>query len=399
MRRVEAIHPGRGNYFRDLARIHGTPVLLVDSQKIRHQYLALKAALPGVKLYYAIKALPHRQVISVLAGLGAGFEIASSGELELLRQVRINPRSTIHTHPIKRDRDIRQALRFGCTTFVIDNTEELLKFIPYKHRIGLMLRLSFRSDDAVVDLSRKFGCPPEDAPELIRLAARLGIHIKGLSFHVGSQCRTPDMHVHAVNVCNQIIRQTHDLGAAPMSLLDIGGGFPVGYDRQVPSIETFTAPITQTLKQLPLHVTVAAEPGRFLVAPAGTALVSVIGKAWREGRFWYYLDDGIYGLFSGQVFDHARYPLAVFSATGRRYPGVLAGPTCDSIDVIAENVMLPELHIGDIVLGRQMGAYTIASATGFNSLPPAKVVILDGWRPDETRLAPARTMPAKPRPA
>ncbi len=392
MQRVEVRSCSEGKHFRRLARIHGTPALLVDCQSIRQQYLELKAALPGVQLYYAIKALPHLRVVTVLAGLGAGFEIASSGELELLRQARINPRATIHTHPIKRDQDIRQALRFGCTTFVIDNTEELLKFIPYKHRVGLLLRLRFRSNDAVVDLSRKFGCPPEDAPELIRLAARLGIHIKGLSFHVGSQCTTPNMQVHAINVCNQIIRQSHDLGAAPLSLLDIGGGFPVSYDRRMPSIDTFTAPIIQALKQLPSYVSLAAEPGRFLVAPAATALLSVIGKAWREGQFWYYLDDGIYGLFSGQVFDHARYPLAVFSTSARHYPSVLAGPTCDSIDIIAEKVLLPELEIGDLVIGRQMGAYTIASATSFNSLPPAKVVILDSCQQQDAAWDPAATI-------
>ena len=372
--------PQEGTYFHRLAQINGTPALVIDCRVIRHQYLVLQSALPGVRLYYAIKALPHTEVVAALAELGAGFEIAGSGELQLLRQARVKPRDTIHTHPIKRDNDIRQALRFGCTTFVIDNTEELLKFIPYKHRVGLILRLRFRSRDAVVDLSRKFGCPPQEAYQLIALATRLGIHVKGLSFHVGSQCLCPDMHVQAINVCNRIIRQTHDLGAAPISLLDIGGGFPVAYDQDVPSIEAFSAPIVQALNRLPRYVTLAAEPGRFLVAPAGTALLSIIGKAWREGQIWYYLDDGIYGLFSGQVFDHTRYPLEVFSESPKRYPSVLAGPTCDGTDVIAENLMLPELEIGDFLVGRQMGAYTIASATRFNSLPPAQVAVLDSRR-------------------
>ncbi len=367
----------KGHYYRKLAETYGTPALLIDCRMVRHQYLLLKSALPDVHLYYAIKALPHPKVIEVLAALGAGFEIASSGEINLLHRARIAPRTTIHTHPIKRDPDIRQALRFGCTTFVIDNTEELLKFIPYKHRVGLLLRLSFQSSDAVVDLSRKFGCCPDDAPGLIHLAARLGIHIKGLTFHAGSQCTNPSMHVHAINVCNQIIRQSRGLGAAPMSMLDIGGGFPVAYDSRIPDIETFTAPIRQALNQLPPNVRVAAEPGRFLVAPAGTAMMSIIGKAWRNDRLWYYLDDGIYGLFSGQVFDHARYPMEIFSTSPKVYPSVLAGPTCDSIDVIVEDVMLPELEIGEIVIGRQMGAYTAASATSFNSLPPAKVVVID----------------------
>ena len=177
-----------GDYYRQLIARHGAPLLLLDCDQLVAQYHQLEQALPGVELYYAIKSLPHPAAIRTLIGLGAGFDIASTGEIELLREQRTLPRSTIHTHPIKRDTDIRDALRFGCTTFVVDNIYELEKFVAYRHRIGLLLRVSFPNPDAPVDLSRKFGCRPDEVEILIQKAVQMGLHIKGLSFHAGSQC-------------------------------------------------------------------------------------------------------------------------------------------------------------------------------------------------------------------
>lgn len=367
--------PVYGRYYRDLAGKHGTPLLILDGQAVRQQFYSLSRALPGVELFYAIKSLPHPAIIRLLADLGAGFDLASSGEIRIVRALGVAPRRTIHTHPIKRDRDIRDALRFGCTTFVIDNSDELLKFLPYRNRVGLLVRVAFRSPTAVVDLSKKFGCSIPEASELIALAARLGIHVKGLSFHAGSQCGDAMQQVIAINACNTLIRQNHGTGSAPLSLLDIGGGFPVSYDHDASvNIDAFCAPIREALSKLPPHVSVIAEPGRFISAPAMTCITSVIGKTLRNGLPWYYLDDGLYGSFSGQLYDHMRYPLEVFSQPRKLRPSVLAGPTCDSIDVIAEEIPLPEMEIGDLVVGHMMGAYTSASATEFNSLEKAKIL-------------------------
>jgi ornithine decarboxylase len=367
----------QGAFFRDLVQTHGSPLLVLDARKVRVQYHSLSMALPGVALYYAIKSLPHPAILNLLAHMGAGFDMASSGEIALLRGQRISARRTIHSHPIKRDSDIRDALRFGCTTFVVDNMDELLKFLPYKYRVGLFLRISFRSTSAVVDLSKKFGCSVEEATDLLFLAARLGIHIKGLCFHVGSQCADAGRQAEAIDACNTLIRRHHDTGAAPVSTLDIGGGFPVPYDYGQVDIDGYCAPIRQALAKMPAYVRVIAEPGRFLSAPSTTCIATVIGKAIRQGLNWYYLDDGVYGSFSGQIYDHMRYPLETFSDNARRVPSVLAGPTCDSIDVIAEDVPLPELDLGDLVAGHMMGAYTAASATDFNSLKKAGFVVLN----------------------
>lgn len=353
----------------------GTPVLVLDCNTVREQFRRLSTALPGVDLYYAIKALPHRSVVNTLGQAGAFFDVASLGEIRLLQELHINPRRTIFTHPIKGDRDIRRALRFGCTTFVIDNPLELEKFSSYRHRVGLFLRVSFRGPDAVVDLSRKFGCEPSEVLQLVNRARNIGVHIKGLCFHVGSQSRTPDAHVAAIEVCRELIARAEVMGVM-MSVLNIGGGFPVPYSPDTMDIEPFCAPIRKALGTLPSHLRIIAEPGRFLAAPSVTSVSSVVGKAFREGRWWYYLDDGVYGSFSGRIFDKANYPLTVLRISDMHHPSILAGPTCDSVDVIAEDVLLPELEIGDLVIGRMMGAYTMASATNFNSLEKAEIVVL-----------------------
>lgn len=364
-------------YFRELVHAHGSPLLILDADTVRRQYLALQRALPNVALYYAVKSLSHPAILRLLAAMGSGFDLASTGEIELIGDLKISARRTLHSHPIKRDSDIRDGLRYGCTTFVVDNTDELLKFIPYKHRVGLYIRISFRSATAVVDLSKKFGCSLQEADGLLALAAKLGIHVKGLCFHVGSQCAHADEQVKAIHACNTLIRRHHDTGAAPISNLDIGGGFPIAYDGDQMDIEKYCASIRHALANLPPYVSVIAEPGRFISGPSMTCVTTVIGKALRNDLHWYYLDDGVYGSFSGQIYDHMRYPLQIYSDDQRRHASVLAGPTCDSIDLIAEDVQLPQLHLGDLVVGRMMGAYTSASASDFNLLRRAKVVVIN----------------------
>ena len=367
----------KATYYAKLVQEHGSPLLVMDADAVRRQYLSLKQALPAVGLYYAIKSLPHPAILRLLAGMGSGFDLASSGEIELVRGLDINACRTIHTHPIKRDSDIRDGMRFGCTTFVVDNTDELLKFLPYRHRVGLFLRISFRSQSAVVDLSKKFGCSLKEADDLLALAAKLGIPVKGLCFHVGSQCADARQQVDAIHACNTLIRRHQDTGAAPISTLDIGGGFPIAYDGGHVDIHAYCAPMRKALAALPPHVNVIAEPGRFISGPSMVCITTVIGKALRNGVYWYYLDDGVYGSFSGQMYDHTRYPLETFSDDDRRFTSVLAGPTCDSIDLIAEDVQLPELQLGDLVAGHMMGVYTAAFATTFNLLKKANVVVLN----------------------
>lgn len=362
--------------FLRLVRTHGSPLLLLDTQRLREQYRGLAQALPGVGLHYALKALPNQNVVGTLVSEGAGFDIASSGELDLLRLAHVSPRSVIHTHPVKKQREICDALRFGCTSFVYDNAAELEKFQRYRHRVGLVLRIGFRNPAAGVDLSQKFGCTPAEVPCLLKRARSLGLRVKGLSFHVGSQCVSPNAHATAIRQTLGLIREVKSSGLARIGLLDIGGGFPVDYGDGVPDIDSFCAPIRSALAEAPGHLRVIAEPGRVIAAPAMTGVFSVIGKTVREDQPWYYLDDGVYGSFSGRVFERASYPIRVFSH-GPLRASVLAGPTCDSIDIIAEGIPLPELQVGDLVIAGMMGAYTAASATDFNSLPRTPILSAD----------------------
>ena len=371
---------------RRLAARFGSPLLVVDCEQVRRQYRALREALPGVDLHYALKPLPHASVVATLRDEGAFFDLATTGEVELVKAQGIGPERCIHTHPIKRDSDIRDALRFGVTTFVVDNPDEIRKFVRYRKRAELLVRVCFRSPTAVCDLSKKFGCEPGAVLGLIETARRLGVRVRGLSFHVGSQATDPSKYIEAIHACTNLIAEALLAGLPSLDVLDIGGGFPVPYTESVMPIGEFCAPIRAALAKLPKHVRVIAEPGRFIAAPAAIAVSTVMGKAKRDGRWWYYLDDGLYGSYSGQLFDHAKYPVDALRKSGELFESVLAGPTCDSIDVIDDNLMLPELEVGDLVVGRMMGAYTWASATDFNFFKRAKVVVMNEQPVDAKRV-------------
>lgn len=359
-----------------LVETYGSPLLVLDCERVRGQYRELAAALPGVDLHYALKPLPVAPVVAALRDLGASFDLATSGEIDVVRGLGIAPARCIHTHPIKRDRDIRDALEYGVTTFVADNPDEIRKFVKFRGKAELLLRVSFRSPDAIVDLSRKFGCEADAAIALIRLARDLGVRVRGFSFHVGSQASDPAKYVEAIRVCRDLMVRASREKLGKLDTLDIGGGFPVEYTEPVMPIGRFCAPIRAELATLPKGTRVIAEPGRFLVATCGIGVATVMGKAEREGRWWYYLDDGVYGNFSGQLYEHAHYRIETLRQ-GPLKPAVLAGPTCDSIDVINDGLELPELAIGDILFGRTMGAYTWASATDFNFFPKPRIIAVN----------------------
>lgn len=357
-----------------MAEEHGSPLLVLDCDRLREQVASLQAAMPNVRLHYAAKALNHPDVIDTLADLGLGFDVASRTELDAVRQAFVPPRDVIHSHPIKTREEIYAALRMGCTTFVVDNPAEIDKFSEVRHRIGLLLRVRFADQAARVQLSNKFGCAPIEVPELLEHADRLGIHVKGLSFHIGSQARDSQASADAIRQCLNWIN-ARSARNQPMRILDIGGGFPTGPDA-AGEIQAWCAPIREALTMAPASLQVLAEPGRFLVAPAVTGVTRVVGKAIRNEQPWYYIDDGVYGSFSGLLFDHGQYPIAPLKQTesAPSVASVLAGPTCDGIDIVAENIELPELALGDVLIAENMGAYTAASATHFNGLTPAKIV-------------------------
>jgi len=377
VRRPRFIDPFQPVEIRRLVKEFGSPLVILDCERVRVQFRKLKKALPRVDLHYALKPLPHPAVVETVLGEGGFLDLATTGEVQLVQRLGVDPARCIHTHPIKRPEDIANALEFGVRLFVADNPDEVRKFGHLVDRAELLLRVSFRSPGAVVDLSRKFGCDPENLLALARLAADLGVRVRGLSFHAGSQTRDAAKHVEALAACAKLMAAARREQLGVFDTLDIGGGFPIDYTDPVQDIGRFCAPLRAALAKLPRRVRVIAEPGRYIVGPCAIGVASVMGRAQREGHWWYYLDDGLYGAYSGQLFDHARYPVEPLRDDAERLPSVLAGPTCDSIDVIAENLMLPLLKVGDLVVGRAMGAYTWASATEFNFFPKPTVVTVN----------------------
>ena len=377
-RRTRYIDPFQPAEIRRLVREFGSPLLILDCERVRVQYRKLRKALPGVDLHYALKPMPHAAVVRTVLEEGGFLDLATTGEVQLVERLGVAPGRCIHTHPIKRDQDIRNAVKFGVRTFVADNPDEVRKFARYSQDTDLLLRVSFRSPGAMCDLSRKFGCDPEDLLALARFAAELGIEVRGLSFHVGSQAVDSAKHVEAIHACTKLMAAARKEHLGAFDTLDIGGGFPIDYGQPVQDISRFCAPLRAALAKVPKRVRIIAEPGRYIIGPAAIGVASVMGRARREGHWWYYLDDGLYGSYSGQLYDHARYPVEPLRDGPERLPSVLAGPTCDSIDVIAENLMLPELKAGDLIVGRAMGAYTWASASEFNFFPKATVVTVNG---------------------
>jgi ornithine decarboxylase len=364
---------------RAIAAEHGTPLLLLSTEVARRQYGALADVLSGVDLHYSMKPLPHPAVVRALRDEGAGFDLASTGEVDLARVLDVDPQRCVYTHPVKPDRDIRHGLEFGCRTFVFDNPHELAKLAPYKREISLLLRISFPNPQAQCDLSLKYGVAAGEALWLLGEAADAGFAVRGLSFHVGSQVSDPARFTAAIAACRRLF-DLAELEGIALDTLDIGGGFPVPYVEPVSGIADFCAPIAAALKEKFPHARLIAEPGRFVSAPAMTLVSSVIGKAERQGCVWYYLDDGLYGSYSGKLFDRADYrliPLADFEGAARpKRRSVVAGPTCDSIDVIGEGRLLAEMESNDLLVSPMMGAYTAASATDFHLFRRAKVVEL-----------------------
>jgi ornithine decarboxylase len=238
----------------------------------------------------------------------------------------------------------------------------------------VVLRLKVPNTGAMVELSSKFGAAPGEAVDLILQAEKLGLTCEGLSFHVGSQTTNFENYVQALALCANLLKEARDRGYHKMNLLDIGGGFPAPYDDSVKPFRELARIINRELERLfPKDIQILAEPGRFLVATAGYTVSKVIGKAVRDGKPSYYINDGVYHTYSGVIFDHCKYPVRSFKKGPARISAVY-GPTCDALDVVSMAENLPELNRDDLVYSENIGAYSHASSTHFNGFPPAKVV-------------------------
>ncbi len=353
-----------------------TPILFLSRSKIRNNLLDLSAALPDVGIRYAVKANNHPVILEEVAAAGFSFDIASCREALSAIEAGGTVKQFIHSHPIKSNKEIEDSIRAGINLFVVDNPDEIDKFAAYAGKVRLLIRFRIDDSSAVIDLSYKFGCTLEDIDLLAKNIRDLGLEYYGLTFHVGSQCLDSSIYVRAVKSASIIIKRLA-IDNFNTRLLDIGGGFPVPYTDKIPSIDKFCEPIRKSLIQnIDPNIIIICEPGRFISATAVTLAASVIGKSKRRGRPWYFMDDGLYGSFSGRLYDHCKYQvLTSRNTTWRR--SVLAGPTCDSFDIIYEDAILPPLEVGDIVLFPVMGAYCSVSSSDFNCLKKAEYIIID----------------------
>ncbi len=367
-----------------LAEEHGTPLFVVDHEELRRNYAMFKKCLPRVQAYYAVKANPDPVIVKTLFDAGASFDVASMPEFhivhEYIKDMPYKQRQAwiwdkiIYANPIKANETLQELNPYK-PLVTYDNYEEIRKIKKYAPQAGLALRLKVPNTGAMVELSSKFGAAPGEAVDLILAADKVGLTVEGISFHVGSQTTNFKNYVAAINLAANIFKEARDRGYTRMNLLDIGGGFPAPYDATVKPFRELAGIINREINRLfPKNIQILAEPGRFLCATTGTAVSKIIGKAIRDQKLCYYINDGVYHTFSGVIFDHCHYHLKSFKRGPTQICSVF-GPTCDALDVVSMAENLPSnLQLGDLLYSEQIGAYSHASSTYFNGFPPANVV-------------------------
>jgi ornithine decarboxylase len=359
-----------------LAGQFGTPVLVASRTALLRNYEALRASLPGIEFFYAAKANPAEAVLRPLCEAGSSVDVCSHGEMLAALRAGFTPEMMIHTHPCKTVQNLTSCYAEGLRWFTFDNANEIPKLAAHAPDASLLLRLAVSSSSSLINLSAKFGAFEADAVPLLRAAREANLAVRGMSFHVGSQCRAPEDFHTALVQARRIWENAAEEGI-DLEVLDIGGGLPAPYRDSVLSLDVYCRSLARALDETfgDLAIRVIAEPGRGLVADTMTLVTRVIGKSVRGGTTWYIIDDGLYGSFSGQMFDHVEYPLVARNAEDRPRIGcVVAGPTCDSSDVVARDQELPDLDIGELLLVPTMGAYTSASASNFNGLEMARII-------------------------
>jgi len=351
------------------------PFLLVDPQIVRTKARRFHAAMPRVHPHYAVKANPHPAVLRTLIEEGVGFEIASIAELDLLLGLGVPAHEIYYSNPVKSPRYIEYAAARGVRWFVLDSLEELRKLVTIRPDASLYLRIEVTNAGADWPLTGKFGAGPAQADEIVAAAAELKADLAGVTFHVGSQCRNADNWRAGIDSAKRVFRKMRLKGLRPR-LLNIGGGYPVRHTKPIPSIETIGEVVNHALAGLPDGIRVMAEPGRYLVSDAGWFVCRVVGTASRGGRRWAYLDAGMFGGII-ETSDGLDYDL-VTERAGRLIPWTVAGPTCDSVDVVMRDQLLPEdLQVDDFAYIPNAAAYTTAYASNFNGFPLPEVRVIE----------------------
>ncbi len=351
------------------------PFLIVDTAIVRAKARRFRAAMPRVRPHYAVKANPDRRVLKVLAQEGAGFEIASTAELDLLLSLGVPAPEVFFSNPVKARDAIAYAAAKGVEWFVVDSLDEVRKVFEVKPDAKQYLRIAAPNIGSDWPLSGKFGAGAADAREIVAFAAKLGADLAGVTFHVGSQCRNPENWRVAMEKARTLFDVMAKAGLRPR-LLNIGGGYPVRHVKPIPSIEVIGAVVNESLKAFPEDVQVIAEPGRYLVSDAGYFVCRVLGTASRAGKRWMHWDAGMFGGVI-ETTEGLKYRIRT-DRSGPDAPWTVGGPTCDSVDIILRDEPLPsDLQEGDFIYIRNAGAYTTAYASQFNGFPLPEVRVFE----------------------
>ena len=369
---------GIENLIRAMLKRHHSPFMIIRRGVLEKQYKRFRKALPEVMPYYAIKANPNPGIIKTFIKLGACFDVASAAEMKQVLKLGASPSKIIFANTIKSNEDIEVARKRRVRLMTFDNEPELYKIAKHYPKAKVLVRIKVANEGSIVELSLKFGADSDQAFFLLRKAKTLGLVPMGISFHVGSQATNVENYLQALEISANIFKEAKQ-NNMPLKIMDIGGGFPIQhFDNEIGiNFERMACQIRKQMKSLfDKNVKFIAEPGRFLAGPAGILVTQVVGRTFRNNKNYYYINDGIYGDFSGMVFDHCKYEFKTLRR-GPKFLSAIAGPTCDSFDTLSMNEEIPELYVGDVVYVKNIGAYSSASAVpNFNGFPPAKIIMV-----------------------
>jgi len=361
-----------------------SPCLVLDLDVVRDNYATFARAMPDSRVYYAVKANPAPEVLSLLAELGSSFDCASIPEIDMVLATGAAPDRISYGNTIKKERDIAAAHARGIRLFAVDAKEEVEKVARAAPGSKVFCRILCDGSGAEWPLSRKFGCVPDLAIAVLEHAHALGLDAYGVSFHVGSQQGNPEAWDTALKTTAEIFRTLSERGIQ-LRMVNLGGGFPAKYLKKIPLAKTYGRAIHSALRKhfgnrIPETI---LEPGRGMVGDAGVIKAEVIlisRKDAEDDRRWVYLDIGKFGGLAETMDESIRYPIRTTHDHGAKTPCVIAGPTCDSVDVLYEKVPyeLPvSLSIGDEVLIEATGAYTTTYASvAFNGFSPLKSYVI-----------------------
>lgn len=356
-----------------LAQEYGTPLLVLSLEQIEKNYRILRTHLPRVKVFYAIKANPHRRILELMRDLGSNFDVASDGEIMELSSIGVDGSRMIYANPMKTVNGLRACRNAGVGKMTFDSAGEIDKMARECPGATVLLRIRIDNSSAHVDLNKKFGAAREQALELLLKARDAGLDAAGIAFHVGSQTTSADPYLYALDIAREIFEEAAAAGMQ-LRIMDIGGGFPIPEPKVRFNLQEMLNQINARLDEDFPGVEIWAEPGRFICGTAVNLITSVIGVTERGGQPWYFLDEGLYGTFSGVLFDQWDFKLISFKE-GEQVAATFAGPSCDSLDIMFRGKMTVRQEEGDLILVPICGAYTSASATTFNGFSKANFVV------------------------